>query len=104
MTTYTPAQARDVAIMLDRLKPRCSLDIEAHTVIRSLATLVEAEALKSQQQAINAAVMAERYACVDIANEWAVKYSQTGIASCTAGAAILRARTQPAPTSAQMEE
>jgi hypothetical protein len=65
------------------------------------ARAIEAQALKSQQQAINAAVMAERYACVDIANEWAVKYSQTGIASCTAGAAILRARTQPAPTTTE---
>lgn len=72
-------------------------DVEPIEVIERLVALVEAEALKSQQQAINAAVMAEREAIAQWyeADGWIMDESDIPDA--------IRARPQPAPTSAQKE-
>jgi hypothetical protein len=65
--------------------------------VLAFARAIEAEALKSQQQAINAAVMAEREAIA----QW---YEADGWLMDEAGIPdAIRARTQPAPTSAQKE-
>lgn len=85
-----------------RLALEAGIDAEADTLCRhegwveplqKLIELVEAEALKSQQQAINAAVMAEREACAKLCDS--LMPSCYDADEC---ATAIRARPQPAPT------
>lgn len=64
--------------------------------IDAFAALVEAEALKSQQQAINAAVMEEREACADIVEN--ANTPDCGGWTAQGIADAIRARPQLAPT------
>jgi len=71
-------------------------DVESIEIIGRLIELAQAEALKSQQQAINAAVMAEREAIAqwyETKGWWQLDESDVPDA--------IRSRTQPATTQAQ---